>query len=81
MVPVRFLLMTIALKTAESTSGIEPTIDLMEKSLGLAKKFPWLVNTLFNKVLAENEKYVFCFYLKPNEHFGQPNTLNSIKRC
>lgn len=76
-----FLLMYIALKTEESTLGIESTIDLMAESLGLAKKFVWLVNTLFNKVLAENEKYVFYFYLKPNEHFGQPNTLNSIKRC
>lgn len=76
-----FLLMYIALKTEESTLGIESTIDLMAESLGLAKKFVWFVNTLFNKVLAENEKYIFYFYLKPNEHFGQPNTLNSIKRC
>ena len=59
-----FLLMNIALKTEESTLGIESTIDLMAESLGLAKKFIWLVNTLFNKVLAENEKYVFYFYLK-----------------
>jgi len=81
MAPIMFLLMYIALKTEESTLGIESTIDLMAESLGLAKKFVWLVNTLFNKVLAENEKYVFYFYLKPNEHFGQPNTLNSIKRC
>ena len=65
-----FLLMNIALKTEESTLGIESTIDLMAESLGLAKKFIWLVNTLFNKVLAENEKYVFYFYLKLNEHFG-----------
>ena len=76
-----FLLMYIALKTEESTLGIESTIDLMAESPGLAKKFVWFVNTLFNKVLAENEKYIFYFYLKPNEHFGQPNTLNSIKRC
>ena len=81
MAPIMFLLMYIALKTEESTLGIESTIDLMAESLGLAKKFVWFVNTLFNKVLAENEKYIFYFYLKPNEHFGQPNTLNSIKRC
>ena len=68
-----FLLMYIALKTEESTLGIESTIDLMAESLGLAKKFIWLVNTLFNKVLAENEKYVFYFYLKPNKRFDQPN--------
>ena len=30
---------------------------------------------LFNKVLGENEKCVFYFYLKkPKELFGQPNT-------
>ena len=34
------------------------------------------MKTLFNKVLGENEKCVFYFYLKPNELFGQPNTLS-----
>ena len=34
-----------------------------------------MVNMLFNKVLGENEKCVFYFYLKkPKELFGQPNT-------
>ena len=55
----------------------------MEKSnfiryIGLAKKFVWLVNTLFNKVLHENEKRAFYFYLKLNELFGQPNSLKDI---
>ena len=45
--------------------------------IGLAKKFIWLVNTLFNKVVSENAKCVFYFYLKPNELFGQSNTINS----
>ena len=31
------------------------------------------MNTLFNKVLGENERRVFYFYLKPNELFDQPN--------
>ena len=42
--------------------------------IGLAKKFVRLVNTLFSKVLHENEKCVFYFYLKPNELFGRPYT-------
>ena len=33
------------------------------------------MNTLFNKILGENGKYVFYFDLKPNELFGQPNTF------
>ena len=28
----------------------------MNRNIGLAKKFVWLVNALFNKVLGENEK-------------------------
>ena len=40
---------------------------------GLAKKFVWLVNMLFNKVLGENEKCVFYFYLKPTALFGPSN--------
>ena len=39
---------------------------------GLAKKFIQLVNTLLSQVLGENEKFVFYFYLKPNELFSQP---------
>ena len=31
------------------------------------------MNTLFNKVLGENEKCVFYFYLKTEALFGQPN--------
>ena len=38
--------------------------------VGLAKKFVRLVNT-FNKVLGENEIYVFYLYLKLNELFCQ----------
>ena len=45
--------------------------------IGLAKKFVQLMNMLFHKVLGENEKCVFYFYLKLNELFGQPNTLIS----
>ena len=30
-----------------------------------------MVNTLFNKVLGENEKYVFYFYLKTEGTFWQ----------
>lgn len=37
--------------------------------IGLAKKFVQLVNT-FNKVLGENEIYVFYLYLKLSEHFA-----------
>ena len=34
-----------------------------------------MVNTLFNKVIGENEKDMyFIFTSKLNEHFGQPNT-------
>ena len=29
--------------------------------IGLVKNFVWLVNTLFNGVLGENEKYVLIF--------------------
>ena len=42
----------------------------------LAKKLVLLVNTLFNKVLGENENCVFYFYLKPNELFGQSNIFS-----
>ena len=44
----------------------------MNRSIGLAKKFVWLVNALFNKVLGENEKKKKCliFYLKLNKFFG-----------
>ena len=41
--------------------------------VGLAKMSSLVVNTLFSKVLGENEKCVFYFYLKLNEVFGQPN--------
>ena len=40
---------------------------------GWAKTFVRLMNTLFNKVLGENEKCAFYFYLKPKELFGQPS--------
>ena len=43
-------------------------------TIGLAKNFVQLVNTLVNKIFGENEKCVFYFYLKPNELFGQSNT-------
>ena len=33
------------------------------------------MNTLFNKVLGENEICVFYFYLKLKEPFGQPNII------
>ena len=49
------------------------------KNIGLAKKFVWLVNILFNKMLGENENCVFYFYLKPNELFGQPNSLHLVR--
>ena len=42
-------------------------------SIGLAKKFIQLMNTLFNKVLGENEKCIFYLYLKPNELLEQAN--------
>ena len=31
------------------------------------------MNTLLNKVLGEDEKCVFYFYLNPKGLFGQPN--------
>ena len=34
------------------------------------------MNTLFNKVLGENEKCVFIFTQKPKPLFGQPNIKN-----
>ena len=37
---------------------------------GLAKKFVRLMNTLFNKILGENETCVFYFYLKLNKLFN-----------
>ena len=46
--------------------------------IGLAKKFVLVVNTLFYKVLGENEKSVFYFYLKLNELFGQSNNIINI---
>ena len=49
--------------------------------IGLAKKFVWLVNTLFHKVSRENEKCVFYFHLKPNKLFGRPNTYISEPLC
>ena len=33
------------------------------------------MSTLFNKILGENEKYVFYLYLKPKELFGHSNTV------
>ena len=50
-------------------------IDHSIVSIELAKKFFWLMNTLFNKVLGENEKCVFYVYLKLNKLFGQPYNL------
>ena len=38
------------------------------RSIGLAKKFVWLVHMLFNKVLHENERYVL-FLLKTEQTF------------
>ena len=41
-----------------------------------------MVNTLLNKVLGENEKCVFYFYLKTEELLGQPNNfVSSTKLC
>ena len=51
-----------------------------QQNIGLAKKFIQSVNTLFNKVLRENEKCIFHFYLKLNELFGQASELVS-NRC
>ena len=31
------------------------------------------MNVLFNNIVGKHEKCVFYFYLKLNEHFGQPN--------
>ena len=45
----------------------------MNRNIGLAKKFIWLVNALFNKVLGENgkkKKKGLIFYLKLNKFFG-----------
>ena len=44
-------------------------------NIGLTKKFVRLVNTLFNKVLDENEKCVFYFHLNLNELFGWLNII------
>ena len=52
---------------------IFPHIFFSLANIGLAKKFVWLGNMLFNTVLGENEKCVSYFYLKWNELFGQPN--------
>ena len=46
-----------------------------EGTIGLARRSVQLGNTLFNKVLCENEKCVFYYYLKLNELLGQPNRL------
>ena len=53
---------------------ILPTCLHLPTHIGLTKNFVQLVNMLFSKVLCENEKCVFYFYLKPNELFSQPNT-------
>ena len=37
------------------------------------------MNTLFDKVLGENEKRAFYFYLKLNELVGQPNTVKGSR--
>ena len=38
-------------------------LGILESNIGLAKIFVWLMNTLFNKVLGENEKCLL-FLLK-----------------
>ena len=38
-------------------------------SIGLAKKFIWLLNTLFTEVLHENEKMFLLFLLKVKQPF------------
>ena len=53
----------------------EPFIENTIETIGLAKKFIQLVNPLFNQVLDENWKYVFYFYLKPNELLDQPKKM------
>ena len=47
----------------------------MIETIGSAQKFIPLVNPLFNQVLDENWKYVFYFYLKPNELLDQPKKM------
>lgn len=48
--------------------------------LGWPEEFLQLVNMLFNKVLGENEKYVFLFlFKKPNELFGPPKAIISFE--
>ena len=38
---------------------VRPGITALVANIRLAKKFVWLVNTLFNKILGENEKCAF----------------------
>ena len=38
-----------------------------------------MVNTLFNKVLGENEKQVFYFYLKTEGIFGPTQYMHLVK--
>ena len=63
----------------------------MNRNIGLAKKFVWLVNALFNKVLGENEKKkkVSYFLLKTaqifwlSQYLGQSlsTTIRSFQWC
>lgn len=49
--------------------------SFLSLNVGLAKDFVELLNMLFNKILADYEKYIFYFYLKLNEVFGQSQSF------
>ena len=60
--------------TCNMGAGIIPTPPRisMNRNIGLAKKFIWLVNALFNQVLGENgkKKMGLIFYLKLSKLLG-----------
>ena len=49
--------------------------SFLSLNIGLAKDFVELLNMLFNKILGDYEKYIFYFYLKLNEVFGQSQSF------
>ena len=57
---------------------------LMEQFIGLAEKVIWLMNTLFIKVLGENENVSLIFSLKPKgknlKNRNQRNIL-ALRKC
>ena len=49
--------------------------SLLSLNIGLAKDFVKLLNMMLDKILGDYEKYIFYFYLKLNEVFGQSQSF------